>query len=287
MSNINQLLSIAETLDQSQISSLLSLAGTLGSDTGGKIAELINTVEGLDASQIELLTNMAKAMQEGVDVTVGPASDLLSAGFVSAFSNILRMHHANHTEKLNKQGFEYAFTAASSAAGRAAAMTGSGTHPGADVVVDGVGYSLKTEAAQGIRPRAIVISKLMEARWIRDCQTPDDFAAGTREHIVKHLQQYERILMLRAFKLKAGGICYDLWEIPRSLLLEMEKLKGTDFRPKAKSGGSRADVNVDGEKVFTLNLDGSVEKVQILNLAVSRCSLHGSWTISPTRFAGQ
>ncbi len=245
------------------------------------VDELFAVVRQLAPAQVQLLLNMAQAMSDGLTSTINPVSDLLDTATVATFANILLMHHANHREKFNKKGFEYAFVTAALAGGKTATLVTSATNPGADVLVNGVAFSLKTEAAQSIRRGYIFISKLMEARWIRECRTPEAFLQGVLQAVVPQLQQYQRILVLRAFDLATAKVQYDLIEIPRDLLLEVAGLQVADFRlHTGRSGGSHADVLIAGRKAFTLNLEGSVEKVQIRGLDVARCIWHGSWVVS-------
>lgn len=249
--------------------------------TPDPIGQLLAVVRTLAPAQVQLLLNMARAMSGGLTSTINPASDLLDAAAVATFSDILLMHHANHQEKFHKKAFEYAFAAAALATGKTATIVANTTNPGADVIVDAVAFSLKTEAAKSIRHSHIFISKLMEARWIRECHTPEAFLRGVVQSILPHLQQYQRILILRAFDLAATQVQYDLVEIPRDLLLQIANLQPADFRlHSGRSGGSHADVLIEGSKAFTLNLEGSVEKVQIRALDVTRCILHGSWIVS-------
>jgi hypothetical protein len=245
----------------------------------GTIDDLRLAVSGLTPIQIDLLIRMANGMRGLIAESITPGSDILVPRFVANFSNRLRMHHATNREKFKKKSFEYAFLDASSAAEKKAVINDDPTNPGADVIVDGVAFSLKTEASTGISTKTIVISKLMEARWIRECVTPENFARGTTARVTAHLRKYNRILMLRAFDIEKTKIRYDMVEIPLDLLLQVENLKPADFSPRTTNGGSHADVYVGGKKAFSLRLDGSVEKVTISNLQVGMCRTHGSWIV--------
>jgi len=239
---------------------------------------LVHITQNLTPYKVKALIMMADALQRNIDVSIDRNSDILSESFVEAFSTILLMHHATHIEKFNKKSFEYAFVLASREAGKVAGIEVNSTYRGADAWVAGVNFSLKTEASRRIRQDTIVISKLMEAHWIRDCITAADFRQGVMTNVVGHLRECQRILTLRAFDV-ADGVRYDLVEIPLDLLLRIGTLTEAAFGPRKMNGGSRADIMVDGRRAFTINLDGSVEKVQILNLATNLCHTHGSWTI--------
>ncbi|RIK08229.1 MAG: hypothetical protein DCC49_09200 [Acidobacteria bacterium] len=245
------------------------------------VAELIDLAESLPLRQLEKLLRVAQALAEGIETTVAADSDLLSSAFVNDFSDSLLVYHATHTQRLTKKAFEFAFRDASEAAGREATITSNQVNPGADVLVDGVKYSLKTEGAQGISSLTVTISKLMEAAWIRDCVTGEDFAREASRRIAEHLGSYDRILVLRSFAEIGGDVRYDLVEIPVAVLLNVRGLSAADFKPRSGRGSTSAVVVLDGAAAFTLTLDGSVEKVTIRNLRLDLCQVHGTWRIRP------
>ncbi len=245
--------------------------------------QLEQVIRELNSVQKTLLLEMAKAMTRKIEEDINQSSDILVPEFATNFSNRLLIHHATHAEKFGKKAFEYAFASASTSVGKTANIVSRSNNPGADVVVDGVAFSLKTEASAGLKRDKITISKLMEARWIRDCKTPEDFANRVKNRVAVHSQQYQRILILRAYDVSQSEVKYDLIEIPRSLLLEIGNLTAHDFSNRTAGGGSRADVYVSGRKAFTLRLDGSVEKVAVSGLATDICFYHGSWMIPTLR----
>ncbi|MUG92052.1 hypothetical protein F7734_06085 [Scytonema sp. UIC 10036] len=266
--------------------------------------KLASVVRNLNIVQVGLLLEMAQAMTVKIEEFVNEGSDLLTPEFVTNFSNRLIIHHATHVEKFSKKSFEYAFASASTSAGRNASITLNSTNPGEDVIVDGVKFSLKTEASAGLIPKkSITISKLMEARWIRECKVSTDFARETTYRVVSHLRNYDRIVMLRAYDIlppllkenqtetvpvirdsdaiqTLPKVRYDLYEIPLNILMLIQGLKESNFKPRTKNGGSSAKVYTEDNKAaFTLILDGSVEKITIGNLGIDLCFLHGSWVI--------
>ncbi len=247
------------------------------------VEQLEQLIRELNPVQITLLLEMARAMRREIQEDINEQSDVLVPEFATNFSNRLLIHHATHAEKFSKKAFEYAFASASTSAGRTAQIISSATNPGKDVIVNGVAFSLKTEASAGLRRDKITISKLMEARWIRDCRSSEDFANGITNRVVVHLQKYQRILMLRAYDVSESELKYDLIEIPHSLLLQIGNLTANDFTTRTAGGGSRADVYISGRKAFTMRLDGSVEKVTISGLATDMCFYHGSWIIPTLR----
>jgi hypothetical protein len=239
----------------------------------------VDLLKRLHPTQIDLLTEIVLAMLREVKEKFDASSDIASELFRISFRNRLLLHHATSEAKLTKKAFEYAFRAASIAAGRNASIISSQTNSGTDVVVDDVAFSLKTEADASIHTDRVTISKLMEARWIQQCSTLDDLAQAAVDRIPKHLQQYERILTLRAHNSHDNAIYYELVEIPRTLLLEVQRLTSSDFSPRTRQGGSTARVEVEGQHAFSLRLDGSDGKVTIGSLRLSSCQRHCSWTI--------
>lgn len=242
---------------------------------------LNQAIASLDELKIHLLAEMAVALTRAVSIhSPASPSDIASTRFAADFANRLLLHHATNEERLNKKTFEYLFVASCKAAGKTATRVTLSDHPHADVSVDGVMYSLKTEASAGISEDLITISKLMEARWIRDCRTAGDFVRGLKDKVIPHLESYERIVMLRSFVLKGPQVRYDLIEIPQSVLLGVKGLKASDFSPKTANNSTRASVVVDGEESFILRVDGSVEKITVSSLRLDHCRLHASWQLA-------
>lgn len=234
----------------------------------------------LDEAQIELLLEMATAFGWDVKVWENPESELISNGFGASLLNRLRIHHATSEEKFTKTSFEFAFKVASRFAGRRAYKTIAHTHQGADIVVDGERWSLKTEGARNMSPDAIVISKFSEARWIRDCRNGEDFARETARRLGLHLAEYDRVLTLRSRYVSEGrAVRYDLVEIPHEMLNEAVNLRPESFSQRTNSGSSSAKVYWRGSHAFTLVLDGSVEKVTLRNIKISSCFTHASFIV--------
>jgi len=214
-----------------------------------------------------------------IQTAMNPQSDIVSQAFSVAFSNYLLLHHAIHEERLNKKSFEYIFKYSCEAAGRDVRLNFHSIDSAEDMAVDGIKFSLKTQADAAIKPGAIYIQKLMEARWIRECVTAEDFARETRNRVTDHLGGYEKILVLRAFEPDPDHVKYELVEIPRDLLLRVRGLSAADFGARNKYGSSGADVTDKRGRAFRILLDGSVEKVRIFNLRTDRCVVHATWTI--------
>jgi len=185
-----------------------------------------------------------------------------------------------HDAALTKKTFEYFFCGASRASGRAAYQTQNSVHPGEDVIVDGQRFSLKTEGGKSINRQVVHISKLMEARSLRSCHSAEDYWQFAQRRIIDHLQHYERIISLRSFQGVANVVEYELVEIPRDLLLRISALTPDNFSARTANGSSSATVRSDEHHpLFTLSLDGSVEKVTIRGLDIRNCTVHARWGV--------
>jgi hypothetical protein len=237
----------------------------------------------LSESQIKLLAETADAFRGDVQSDINSSSDLCSPRFVKDFQNRLVLYHALNEDVLKKKTFEFAFAQAARAAGRSASVATNSTQPAQDVVVDGTNFSLKTEASASIREQRIKISKLMEARWIRECTTGHDFLEHVFSRVIPHLRNYQRIVMLRAFRRPGSLVEYHLLEIPHNLLLRAQSLTASDFTPRTDNGSSSAEVKDGSRLIFTLRFDGSVEKVTVENLEEARCIRHATWKIPIAR----
>lgn len=240
---------------------------------------LLRTIPELVASQVGLLKGIAEALCTPIEVSISQTSDLVTGMFSSDFSNRLLLHHATTFGLFSKKAFEYAFCASCQADSLNAVLGENPVFPGADITVDGTGYSLKTEASANLNPNYITISKLMEARWIRDCETSSEFLSAVQNHVIGHLGKYERILMLRARNEQETSTIYELVEIPMSILMLVGTLTSDDFSPRTRNGGTSVKIIHEGDVAFTLRLDGSVEKVTVARLAMEKCTLHATWKI--------
>lgn len=179
---------------------------------------------------------------------------------------------------LFEKWYEYIILASSNSTGKTAKLTTNSNYSGQDIIIDNVAFSLKTEGSKSIKKDELTISKLMEARWIRDCKTKQQFVQGIQDHIMSHLSSYERIFCLRSFN-KDDYLEYELVEIPLDLLKLVSQIKSSNIGPLTKNGGCSANVMHQWKKAFTLRLDGSVEKVTIANLRIENCIRHAVWKI--------
>jgi hypothetical protein len=233
----------------------------------------------LDRTQLALIDRYMAAMQRPVEVKVGSKSDLADPLFVAAVGHYLTLHHATQTVALNKKAFEFLFQYACDAAGKRALINRNTTDANADVSVDGVGFSLKTQSDKAVRRHNVYIQKFMEGRFIRDINSPEEFRTIGIGHILDHVARYQRILVLKAYQRQGTSITYELVEIPRSVFDLLRQLKAEDFPEKNKYGTCSVSVRDTQGQAFRLCFDGSVEKIRIFNLKARKYISHAEWSV--------
>lgn len=223
---------------------------------------------------------MAEAMRVPVEIERPPQSDIVDDRFSDTLANFLLLHHAIHVEPLNKAAFEYMFLACSEAAGRPGrrnTATGSASY---DVEAGGVRWSLKTEAGKRPSKTLVRIEKFMEARWIRECTNPAKCALAVRRYVPAHMGDYERMLILRAAQDATARVTmYELLELPKTELMRLAQAQSEWFTKEGNKESYGADVlNADGDRVYRILLDSSVEKVRIW-FRVAKTVNHGRWKV--------
>jgi hypothetical protein len=222
---------------------------------------------------------MMTAMTREIEQTVEAPDMLFSPEFVEAIGDQLVLHHGANEKAIKGNTFEHVFRNAAQAVGHTASIVENPNAPSADVFIGDMRFSLKTETAKRQSKTGVYIQKFMEARWIRDCDTPAELAAATAELIPKHLEQYDRIVLLRGQEESPDWVNYTLVEIPKDILMLVANLTGKDYPPKNRFGGTSADVFKDGVRVFRLRLDGSVEKVRLFLIRFDHCVVRARWRV--------
>ncbi len=123
-------------------------------------------------AKVQMLSDIADALVKPVVVQSQSEDPIFGdTKFHDYFSNVLLVHHATNDEKFKKKAFEFAFRGACLGLGYDARITANPMNPGADVTIGTCRFSLKTEAGRNISRENMTISKLMEARWIRNWLT--------------------------------------------------------------------------------------------------------------------
>lgn len=244
-----------------------------------QLARLLRLARELPPAQLELLGTIAEKMNREVIQEVHETSDIATHVFCSTFLASLLLYHIWTEAPFSKVTFETIFRDACRSAGWTADIANSRTFPGADVVVNGVPISLKTEAALDIKVDTLHISKFREARFIQQVAgSKEKLVALLKEKMLEHLDQYERIITLRAHR-STGSILYELVEIPRDLLRAVGTLSVDDFSPLTTQGGTTARVSWRGKPAFTVRVDGSDGKITLTSIQKSLCTVHVTWQV--------
>jgi len=248
-----------------------------------QLNELIERLRSLRPDQIERIGAFARALSEPPEITYSEAGFATEA-FVHRIGDTLRLHHLFSHEAFTKDKFEHAMVSALKQTGHEADFAPRG-NPGHDITADGERWSLKTEAAAGIKRGVLHISKFMElgkGRW----EGAEDLP-GLREQMFHHMRSYDRIFSLRCFRTPlVGGVEqyeYELVEIPKSLLLEARS--GVfRFMEKSKQTPKPGYCEVSSKKgllLFQLYFDGGTErKLQIKDLSKDFCKVIATWRLT-------
>jgi hypothetical protein len=243
------------------------------------VAHIASGLGELNSAQLALMDRYLCAMRRPMQSWARPDSDIATPSFAWAAGHYLSLHHATQRAALNKKGFEFLFQFACAAAGKKAILNLNTTDANADVFVNGVGFSLKTQADKAAKRGTLYIQKLMEARWFRDLNTPQEIHEFGVLNILNHLSRYERILVLKAYPEAEAKITYELVEIRKSVFNLLSQVAVTEFPVKNSKGGCSISVRDDEGEAFRLAFDGSVEKIRIFNLRDRNCISHAEWTV--------
>jgi len=123
--------------------------------------------------------------------------------------------------------------------------------------------------------------ELGSGKWGND---PKDLIA-LRDQFLSHLEEYERILILRTLKKPPDPWFYELVEIPKELFLRAQAGRfemQMASRQFPKPGYCRV-YSDGGELQFELYFDGGTErKLQIKKLKKDFCRIHATWKINAT-----
>ena len=237
----------------------------------------------LTPSQRAMVGDVIARLLRPVQSTAYAPAQPFASDFIRVFGEALQLHHTTSERHLSKENFEYAMVRVARLVG-VAAKFGSRGQAGYDIEIDGMTYSLKTQADRAIKRSAIHISKYMElgkGTWT------DEASLGVlRDGFLKHLDRSQRILTLRYFRVPpdrnqpATRHEYELVEIPKALLKEAATGLTTMLhksRQTPKPGYCRVS-DASGVEKFSLYFDGGTErKLQIKSLAVSYCQPIASW----------
>lgn len=240
------------------------------------LSRLFDSIEALDASQIELIDRIAGQFSAPHVFNRLPTSDIVSQGWLQHFGNVLMIHHATSAAPFGKEKFEYGFIYASRRTGLDTTKPEGRTNRGHDLTLRGVPISLKTQSDTALRENLIHISKFMElgrGNW--------DFSE-LRDLYFEHMTSYDRIFTLRALVRTAEHMKYELVEIPKSLLFEAADkpfLRSSTRSTNPNLASGYCHVNDEhGNLKYSLYFDGGSErKLQIQKIDKSYCIVHATW----------
>lgn len=242
-----------------------------------RIQQLITAIPELSSYRLQLVDKVVGVFQTPKTFSRNQNSSLVTSQVLEDFGDVLRLHHAFSREPFSKDKFEYALERVLIESRFLASLAPRGSR-GYDIEIGEERFSLKTEAAKGIKENTIHISKFMElggGQWGSD---PSDLN-GLRQQFLNNLGGIQRILILRALQKGAPSYRYELVEIPKQLLA-----KAANGRLEMKLDSSQTPkpgycyVEEGGELLFSLYFDGGGErKLQIKGLRKALCVVHGTW----------
>ena len=249
----------------------------------GRMNESLHyNINQLSSRQVKRVERLVNALLKGAEISGNPKSSFANSEFLTAFGDLLIAHNTGSDIPLTKDKFEYALVDALNESGHEAYKVPNG-NPGEDIIVNGIPWSLKTQADKNIKEDRLHISKFMElgkGRW----ETTEDIAA-LRKSMYNHMEAYDRIFSLRCFprlQNKEGNTVYryELVEIPKQILL-LSKDFPIEIMEKSKQSPKPAYcrvLNDIGKEIYSLYFDGGTErKLQVKNIDKNSCIIHGTW----------
>ena len=248
-------------------------------------AELLELLRKLSARKLAHVSSVVTGLLGAMTEKRNEESDLVTDVFLEEFGVQLLAHHGTATRPLTKEQFERAMERVMKLAGRNAQRSPTG-NPGHDVTIDGTKFSLKTQANAHLKVDSIWISKFMELGKGVWSNKPKQLK-GLRDQFLHHMENYERIVTLRAWEYEEKGKTfwhYELVEIPKALLEEAEKGQ-LEMRLESTQNPKPGYCTVKdgkGNVKFALYFDGGTErKLQVKDLKKNLCIVHGEWDFSP------
>ncbi len=247
-----------------------------------ELDSLFSQIRSLSESKRRLIAQVVGSHCSKMDITLAESCLPFSAKWAESMGDALLTHHAMSSQPFTKDKAEYALLDAFRLANIAAEDSKSKTRAGYDIKVEGIPWSIKTQADKGIKADEIYISKFMEmgkGKWESKADLP-----GLRDRFLHHMEDYERIFTLRHWlsnSLSCGlQHCYEFVEIPKTLLQEAKQ--GVfewmiDSKQNPKPGYCRV-IDSLGVPKFELYFDGGTErKLQIKHLRKSYCIVVATW----------
>jgi hypothetical protein len=275
MSPREELAELYVGLKDAQKESLAKFVSALGPASSDR-SQLLDVLADLDDEKIRRVLSITRALARDIREVLNSGSLVVTRPFADEFRMRLLAHHATHTTKLDRLGFENAFLAASKAAGRETEEAPSRTTRFWDVRVDDVQTALKSEGARNMKADYLHISKLSEAAWIQDVRS----AKSRHEHMVAFMFDFldavEDMFVLR-ISYARDLVTYELVEIPVDHFRRILDLPISAF----DSDAPRIPIEDEHGSIMELRLDRSDAKITISKLRKDRCIVHATWSLDP------
>jgi hypothetical protein len=160
--------------------------------------EFLKRLSKLSASQLAAISNIVEQFEAPHEFKRNEKSGLVSECVLRELGDTLLIHHCFSAQPFTKDKFEFALEKAVNFCGGTAELSPRG-NPGADIAIDGVPVSLKTQADVSIKADFIHISKFMELGKGDWSDKPEQLK-GLRDRFLHHMEGYTRILTLRYSK---------------------------------------------------------------------------------------
>lgn len=232
--------------------------------------------------KVEFVSKVVESLSNPPRSTIRTTGTWLtqSSDWIEYFGLALSVHHGATTEPLGLTSFETVFRNACQYMNWSVDPPGSATQRFVDLTVrvnDGSvrRLSLKSTAARNLSQSAVHISKLTEAAWIQDTRTPSARRRNTRELFSSYREAVDSIIILRAFREKAGEVpnLYQLVEIPVGIFDSIQQAPLKDFERDAPVIACR----IENKVVARVAIDRSDAKITVRNIQLAACIVHAEW----------
>ena len=220
--------------------------------------------------QTSILDSVSKSLGKYECTTFN--EDLLTEPMLRALGDLICLHRSFSTSPFGKDKFEHGLHQVVQFYGGNAVLAPVG-NPGADVTINGVPFSLKSEASATTSPIKVHISKIMELGKGVWGDNPEDLN-GLRDTFLSHITSYAAILILRKINER-----YELVEISANILRMAENgLLEMRMNSKQFPKPGYCTIYQNDEMLFRLYFDGGGErKLQLKGLPISACKVHARW----------
>src|SRR5208337_3966516 len=116
-----------------------------------RIQQLAESLASLSESQLDWTEGVIRQFGIKPTAVANPESDLVNECVLEEFGDALQIHHCFSTEALSKDRFEYALDRVLNRCDIPSQLADK-CNPGHDITINGVPFSLKTQADKGVKP---------------------------------------------------------------------------------------------------------------------------------------